>query len=226
MLEVFYAWSALDVFCISVFAAITEISQFAAFMVGDKCDGINEILKAYMDPALHGDDVCFDVITTLCVQSPIIFLSAFLFVIVAVPSLSFCESALEDRILLAREGANAEEKHYSAVAYDGVLGVQATVAVAALEDKETRQVLVNPLLAASDSEIYSPGTSRENTINDDGIALEASNERANSNLYYNCKSSFSNCWLKFTDSILCELWRRDYIVISRTSTKRISVKHT
>ena len=34
-------------------------------MVGDKCDGINAILKKYLDKPLDGDDVCFDVVTEL-----------------------------------------------------------------------------------------------------------------------------------------------------------------
>ena len=41
--EVCNAWSALDVFCVSIAAALLEIQQFAAFIVGDACDGINEV---------------------------------------------------------------------------------------------------------------------------------------------------------------------------------------
>ena len=42
-----------------------EIQQFAAFLVGDNCDTINEILEEYMDDELDGDDKCFDVVATL-----------------------------------------------------------------------------------------------------------------------------------------------------------------
>ena len=63
--EIMNAWSAIDVFCISIAAALLEIQQFAAFVVGDSCDGINKILEKYMDPILDGDDKCFDVVANL-----------------------------------------------------------------------------------------------------------------------------------------------------------------
>lgn len=46
-------------------AAIFEISQFAQFLVGDACDGINEILGSLLSKALHGDNRCFDVTANL-----------------------------------------------------------------------------------------------------------------------------------------------------------------
>lgn len=63
--EVLNAWSALDVFCLSIAAALLQIQQFVIFIVGDSCDGINAILEQYMDPFLGGDDTCFDVIASL-----------------------------------------------------------------------------------------------------------------------------------------------------------------
>jgi hypothetical protein len=63
--EVSNAWSAVDVFVVSIVAALLEIQQFAAFIVGDSCDGINEWLKENMDEELDGDDKCFDVVATL-----------------------------------------------------------------------------------------------------------------------------------------------------------------
>jgi len=63
--EVLNAWSALDVFCIAIAAALLEIQQFAAFIVGDSCDGINVILAEYLDGPLEGDDKCFDVVAQL-----------------------------------------------------------------------------------------------------------------------------------------------------------------
>ena len=63
--EMLNAWNALDVFVLSVIAAMLEIRQFAKFLVGDDCDTINKILKEYMDEELHGDDKCFDVVATM-----------------------------------------------------------------------------------------------------------------------------------------------------------------
>jgi hypothetical protein len=63
--EIIYAWSAADVFVVAVVVAAFEIQQFAIFLIGDHCDGLNQFLREYMDEALDGDDVCFDVIATL-----------------------------------------------------------------------------------------------------------------------------------------------------------------
>lgn len=59
--EVLNAWSALEVFVISIIAALVEIRQFAQFIIGSRCDQINVILKEYLNKELDGDDRCFDV---------------------------------------------------------------------------------------------------------------------------------------------------------------------
>ena len=63
--EILNAWTALDVFCVSILAALLELQQFAAFIVGDSCDQINEILSKYLYDELDGDATCFDVIAKL-----------------------------------------------------------------------------------------------------------------------------------------------------------------
>ncbi len=45
--------------------SVLRLLQFVLFIVGDKCDLINQILAAYFDHDLHGDDKCFDVKATL-----------------------------------------------------------------------------------------------------------------------------------------------------------------
>lgn len=63
--EVMNAWNAIDVFVLSVAAALLEIEQFAEFIIGDSCDEIDKILKEYFDDQLHGEDTCFKVTATL-----------------------------------------------------------------------------------------------------------------------------------------------------------------
>ena len=86
--EVAGAWAALDVFLVAAFAAVLQIRQFAAFIVGDSCDTIDTVLRYVAqhqsggsggltlgdggvggggsDPLdLRGDNVCFDVDTRL-----------------------------------------------------------------------------------------------------------------------------------------------------------------
>jgi hypothetical protein len=95
--EVANAWSAMEVFVISVVAALLEIEQFAGFIIGDKCDGINKILEAFLDKPLNGDDVCFDVVATLGNESWYLFTGAAMSTIVSWGMLQMCHVALEDR---------------------------------------------------------------------------------------------------------------------------------
>lgn len=45
--EIANAWSAVEVFALSIVAALLQISTFASFIIGDRCDFIKEILKEY-----------------------------------------------------------------------------------------------------------------------------------------------------------------------------------
>jgi hypothetical protein len=63
--EVLRAWSAMEVFVLSVIVALTELEQFAQFLVGDRCDFINPFLEKFFLPLLDGNATCFDVTTSL-----------------------------------------------------------------------------------------------------------------------------------------------------------------
>ena len=78
--EVMYAWSCLDVFVISILASVMEISQFARFMVGDRCDLIDPIVKMFFadEELIQGHETCFDVITVLLKGSWLLFAAAIL----------------------------------------------------------------------------------------------------------------------------------------------------
>ena len=96
--EVLNAWNALDVFVISIVAALLEIQQFASFIVGDSCDLINEILKETMDSELNGDDKCFDVVATLKQSAMYLYLSSFLLVVVGLIVLRTFHRAVSERV--------------------------------------------------------------------------------------------------------------------------------
>jgi len=59
--EVTNAWSAIEVFALSMVAALFQISTFASFIIGDKCDVINLLLRDNFRDLIAGDDVCFSV---------------------------------------------------------------------------------------------------------------------------------------------------------------------
>eukprot|EP01036_Dinobryon_divergens_P030297 gene30297-39518_t len=73
------------------------IQQFAAFIVGDSCDGINKLLEKFLDSQLDGDDLCFDVVAVLENDCWVLFLAAALLIVVGWPTLSLCSTAIQLR---------------------------------------------------------------------------------------------------------------------------------
>lgn len=63
------AWTALDVFCLSIAAALLEIRQFASFIVGDHCGDIDSIASYFIPPQGGQEMKCFDVVTSLSMVS-------------------------------------------------------------------------------------------------------------------------------------------------------------
>jgi len=61
--QVMNAWSALDVFMVSIMAGVLEIRQFALFIIGDKCDGLDALVEKIPPIAsrVPGRVTCFDV---------------------------------------------------------------------------------------------------------------------------------------------------------------------
>eukprot|EP00298_Acanthocystis_sp_HF-20_P014621 c20848_g1_i1.p1 GENE.c20848_g1_i1~~c20848_g1_i1.p1 ORF type:complete len:1549 (+),score=654.29 c20848_g1_i1:86-4732(+) len=110
--EVLNAWASLEVFVVSIIASILEISQFASFIIGDKCDQIVIILKEFSElyPNIYPpsiEDSCFDVKTTLDEGCWTLFGSCFVVIVVGTFVTRGCKRALEDRIL--GYTTNAEE---------------------------------------------------------------------------------------------------------------------
>ena len=104
--EVLNAWACIDVFCLAVFAAILQIQQFAKFIVGDSCDGLDVYLQKYLDPALHGNDVCFDVVTTLLPQSWALFTAAVTLFLWAHPTLLLLDTCVQERCSIKADAAS------------------------------------------------------------------------------------------------------------------------
>ena len=100
--EVSTSWAALDVFAVGVVAALLEISKFAQFMVGHRCDALNRFLGKHLDRALNGDDKCFDVSTELTRGAWVLLPAAFVSGVVGVVLLRKAKSALDERVERAR----------------------------------------------------------------------------------------------------------------------------
>jgi hypothetical protein len=65
--EIANAWSAVEVFVLSIVAALFQISTFASFIIGDKCDLVNQIAtKLIGGDIIPADDaVCFRVVASV-----------------------------------------------------------------------------------------------------------------------------------------------------------------
>ena len=96
--EILNAWSCIDVFVIAIVASLTEIETFTKFIVGDKCDAIDPIIKAYFWKILDGHDTCFDVRTYLEEGCWLFFSAAISFFISSFVILKVCRNALNERL--------------------------------------------------------------------------------------------------------------------------------
>lgn len=99
--EVMYAWSCMDVFVVSIMAAVLEIAQFALFMVGDRCDFLEPILDKYFAGILGDYNSCFEVIAVLDDGCWILFSAVIFYTIVTNVYMRICREALASR---ARQG--------------------------------------------------------------------------------------------------------------------------
>jgi len=102
--EVLNAWASLEVFVISIIASILEISQFAKFIVGDKCDQINVLLKEVSEvlPWLYPPSeqmICFDVKTKLLNGCWVLFGASLGAIVIGQLVTRCCQRALNDRML-------------------------------------------------------------------------------------------------------------------------------
>lgn len=103
--EILHAWSALEVFVVSILAALLELQQFVGFIVDPYCAqpdfglsvAINTVLQELNLPELRGDNKCFDVTTELDEGCWELFASSVLSVLVSRYVLYQCHDALEAR---------------------------------------------------------------------------------------------------------------------------------
>ena len=96
--EILNAWSCIDVFVIALIAGVVQIVQFAKFLVGDKCDLIDPILKQYFSNILGVHNSYFEVQTYLSEGSWLFFSAAITFFIASFVILKVCRNALNERL--------------------------------------------------------------------------------------------------------------------------------
>jgi len=96
--EVLFAWAGSEVILVSLLAAVLQISTFAQFVIGDRCDLINAILEKYFKEPLDGDAKCFDLNAAFSGGVIYLLISAVLLLLIGQVISTAGLSALEDRI--------------------------------------------------------------------------------------------------------------------------------
>ncbi|ELP86273.1 hypothetical protein EIN_114170 [Entamoeba invadens IP1] len=118
--EILYAWSCIDVFIISVIAAVLELSQFAAFMVEPFCDvplggsgmSVDSIIAKYFSTEefiKDGHETCFEVKTELTSGCWCLFAGVIFYTISSVLLVKFARKTLADRLPTQEEISEFEE---------------------------------------------------------------------------------------------------------------------
>ena len=124
-LEFLYTCEDVDVFYLAVFTANLDISQFAAFIVGDSCDGINKTLEQdKFDMLLGGDDKCFNLVANLKSSAWLIFTSAFMLVGISYFYLCVFHSCLDvmwNVYFLLGYIANADPRFHTLIETDALI---------------------------------------------------------------------------------------------------------
>ncbi|KAL6069451.1 Transmembrane protein [Balamuthia mandrillaris] len=96
--EVLNAWSSLEVFIVSIVAALLQIDQFAEFIVGDKCEAIDDIVEQYLKNFLHGEPAtCFSVVATLQWGCWLLFIACLVYQLAAFLVMRLCHKIMEER---------------------------------------------------------------------------------------------------------------------------------
>ena len=99
--EVLAGWASIEVFVGSVVAALLQLGQFAAFMVGDACSELDRVLQDYFVVAgivVETDATCFNVSAELIHPGYILlFLCSLISVLVSGYGLDMCKAAVGER---------------------------------------------------------------------------------------------------------------------------------
>ena len=93
--EIANAWSAIEVFCLSIVAALLEISTFASFIVGDKCDLVDSILQNNFREVA---DTCYSVNASVSWNAAYLVFGVVLNSFLVSIALRFAHTAIDEKI--------------------------------------------------------------------------------------------------------------------------------
>jgi hypothetical protein len=104
--EIANAWSAIEVFALSIVAALLEISTFASFIIGHRCDMIDEILKELNSTSFSSVTTCYTVRSFIAGNAAPLVLGVVLYSFTVSTVLGLAHAAVHERIRLfsSKEG--------------------------------------------------------------------------------------------------------------------------
>jgi hypothetical protein len=99
--ETLNAWAGIDVFFISVVAAILQIEKFAQFIIGDNCNGINVLVAKLIDNGVlppNMEATCFDVVAELKGGMFLLGAALVMSIVTSLFVMPLCHQALDERL--------------------------------------------------------------------------------------------------------------------------------
>lgn len=97
--EIANSWSAVEVFLLSILAALFQISTFASFMIGNKCDEINILADKIFD---EKDTICFMVDASVDSNCWYLLVGALANIVLVTFCLGFAETAVDEKVESSR----------------------------------------------------------------------------------------------------------------------------
>ena len=96
--EILNAWCGIDALVIIYVPSFLEIELFNKFMIGDKCDTIDQILETYFSEFLDGNNTCFKIQTVFEIGFWLLLVATVLFLILSFVLLTIFRNALNERL--------------------------------------------------------------------------------------------------------------------------------
>ena len=96
--EIIRAWSAMEVFVLAVVTALIALQQFTKFIIGDRCDTIDSLIKTFFPWIFEGgNEVCFNIKATLLRGCWLMFTAVVIYIIVGQIVMTLCHKVIQER---------------------------------------------------------------------------------------------------------------------------------
>ncbi|KAK3286559.1 hypothetical protein CYMTET_5894 [Cymbomonas tetramitiformis] len=105
------ACNSLDVFMVSIIAALMELGLFAKFLLDGSCDELNRILKQYFryNFSSESDAVCYQVSASLLAGAYILMVCVLFYITITQLCLYIFNTALKQRYKALRDGSSVRK---------------------------------------------------------------------------------------------------------------------